>query len=475
LERAGSERAGPDRCPGALTIHQAADGGLARVRLPGGRLTGKQLRTLRSAAVELGLGYLELTSRGNVQLRGLRDNSEAELSERLAAAGLLPSITHERARNLLASPLSGIDGGGFTDISSLVPELDARLCDSPRLAELSGRFLFALDDGRGDLTSFGADISFKALSNGQFELSLAGRVISSTVDTARVAETATEAAVAFLDERREQNSSAWRIWELLDGAARVAARLGRVPPEGVPHEEIPLKGIPYEVEVSLVDPRCDPGQPDSGQPEPGRAETGRAETGRAETGRAETGRADPGRVEPGRVEPGRVEPGRVGLITEAALSVLAPLGRISASQCELLSEAAAEHEIRVTPWRTVILRKLDNARHWLGEFAAAGLVTEPDSPWAGVTSCTGRPGCSSALADVRTDATRVVLSTMPGSSADLPVHWAGCERRCGRPAGKVIEVLATAEGYEVIGEDRRSAPNHDLDQITTALTAARSR
>src|SRR3954468_18835961 len=101
----------PDACPGALQTHAAADGALARVRVPGGLLTPGQLRVLAAAARDLGDGALELTSRGNLQLRGLAGGAEAELGNRLAAAGLLPSQTHERVRNVLASALSGRAGG----------------------------------------------------------------------------------------------------------------------------------------------------------------------------------------------------------------------------------------------------------------------------------------------------------------------------------------------------------------------------
>ncbi|MCM3925515.1 nitrite reductase, partial [Frankia sp. AiPs1] len=31
----------------------------------------------------------------------------------------------------------------------------------------------------------------------------------------------------------------------------------------------------------------------------------------------------------------------------------------------------------------------------------------------------------------------------------LPVHWSGCARRCGQPAGEVVEAVADATGYRV--------------------------
>src|SRR4051812_5676374 len=126
-------RDAPDRCPGAVQVHAAADGGLARVRLPGGRLTAPQLEALRTAAAELGDPVLELTSRANIQVRALRPGAERELGARLADAGLLPSETHERVRNIIASPLGG------PDIRDTVAEFDARLCATPALAGLPGR------------------------------------------------------------------------------------------------------------------------------------------------------------------------------------------------------------------------------------------------------------------------------------------------------------------------------------------------
>ncbi|MDR7274481.1 precorrin-3B synthase [Catenuloplanes atrovinosus] len=219
-------RTGPDACPTALQVHAAADGGLARVRIPGGVVTADQARVLARAARELGDGHLDQTSRGNLQLRALPPGAETELGARLAEAGLLPSATHERARNIVASPLSGLDGAGLADVRPLIGELDAALCAAPALAALSGRFLFALDDGRGDVAALHADICLAAVAGGGFALLLDGVDHGVRTPAGDAPGLAVAAAEAFLAERAAQGSAGWRMSEIDQGATRVAARLG---------------------------------------------------------------------------------------------------------------------------------------------------------------------------------------------------------------------------------------------------------
>ena len=221
-----------------MQVHPAADGGLARVRIPGGVVTRSQWQVLIDASADLGDGHLDLTSRGNVQLRGLSVGAETELADRLTQAGLLPSPSHERVRNLLASPLTGRDRLGRADLRPLVDAFDRALVARPALAELSGRFLFALDDGRGDVASMGADVAVLATGPDEATVLIAGAPARGiALSSAVVAMLA--AAEAFLAERAEQNSNAWRVGELADGPARVAARLPgdalqRVVPSGAP-------------------------------------------------------------------------------------------------------------------------------------------------------------------------------------------------------------------------------------------------
>jgi precorrin-3B synthase len=201
-----------DVCPGAWQVHQAADGALARVRLPGGTLTADQLATLAGVATEFGAGTVELTARGNVQVRGITDTVAvaAEIAPRLHDAGLLPSPTHERVRNIVASPLSG-RAGGRRDVRPWVRELDAAIRATPPLADLGGRFWFSLDDGRGDVSGLRADVGVHVGDSG-CALLLAGRDTGVRLDERDVVDTLVEIAMHFLEIR----GKAWRVNELDD-------------------------------------------------------------------------------------------------------------------------------------------------------------------------------------------------------------------------------------------------------------------
>lgn len=202
-----------DACPGALQVHQAADGALVRVRLPGGRLTADQLAALARASNELASATLELTARGNLQLRAITD--VMAVADAIANAGLLPSPTHERVRNIVASPLSG-RVGGLADVQSWVGELDAAICAEPLLAQLGGRFWFSIDDGRADVSGLGADVGVHVLADGCAVL-LDGRDTGVRLAPDDVVPTLTELAVRFTQMR----GNYWRVNELIDPSVLV--------------------------------------------------------------------------------------------------------------------------------------------------------------------------------------------------------------------------------------------------------------
>jgi precorrin-3B synthase len=182
-----------DRCPGVLRLHEAADGMLARIRLPGGRLPARGLRAVAELA-QRGNGIIELTSRAGVQVRGLRAGEGPAAAEMLRRAGLLPSPAHDLARNILASPLAGRHPRARAEIDCLVEELDRLICADPELAALPGRFLFAVDDGSGVLGGPVATIGLVAESARRFRLTLSGRDSGRRASLTGAAALACEAA-----------------------------------------------------------------------------------------------------------------------------------------------------------------------------------------------------------------------------------------------------------------------------------------
>ncbi|WP_443333804.1 precorrin-3B synthase [Streptomyces sp. CB02923] len=433
-----------DACPGALRLHSAADGALARLRLPAGLLTSRQALSLAEAADTLGDGHLSLTSRGNAELRGLDDADAAPLADLLRAAGLLPSDRHERVRNIVASPLAGLDGHGAHDAASVqewARELDLLLCASATAPALSGRFLFALDDGRGDMAALGGDVTLVAESGGTALLRIGDATEALRLPGCDAPRAALAAAEAFLSVAQEAGNGSWRVRELPPGydAAAVRALLRTRLPQ------------PYETTAAPA-------------PEPPRPPLPGAHTAPDGT---------------------------------RALSVLAPLGRLTTAHLRRLAAIAAQDacgELRMTPWRGVVLPGLPPtaAGPRLRELATAGLVTDPASPWYGLGACTGRPGCAKSLSDVRADAVAALHQdgTGPhqdgtGSPADgtglLPVHWSGCARRCGHPHGAWVDVVATGDAYEVSVRGTRHAapatttvPTTEPGRLADAVASARA-
>jgi precorrin-3B synthase len=122
------------------------------------------------------------------------------------------------------------------------------------------------------------------------------------------------------------------------------------------------------------------------------------------------------------------------------------------------AELAPEGALRITPWRRMVIRDLElpaalAVRELL---ASVGLIVEPDSAWSRITACAGRPGCARSLTDVHADARAFAAEAQP---LGVRVHWAGCERGCGTPAGTLVQVLATANGYRTHGENLLGEPD----------------
>lgn len=187
-------------------------------------VSAAQLEALAEAATRFAAGTLELTARGNLQLRGITDTDA--VADAVAAAGLLPSVTHERVRNIVASPLSG-RRGGLADIRPWVAELDGAIRTDPDLAGLPGRFLFSIDDGTADVSGLAADTGAHVLHDGA-ALLLAGRDTGIRLRHEEAVEVLLTVARRFVQVR----GNAWRTNELDDPTVLLAGFVPSAPAGG---------------------------------------------------------------------------------------------------------------------------------------------------------------------------------------------------------------------------------------------------
>ena len=111
-------------CPTVHAPMPSGDGLLVRVKPFGGRITGLALAAFAEAVTAYANGVVELTGRGNLQVRGVRD--VGAFAQAIVAAGLADAdAKREARRNVIAVPPCD---------DALVVEAEAVLADTPGLA-----------------------------------------------------------------------------------------------------------------------------------------------------------------------------------------------------------------------------------------------------------------------------------------------------------------------------------------------------
>lgn len=223
-------------CPGALRPMLSGDGLVVRIRPPFGRLSAAQAAAIARAAEAHGNGIIDLSTRANLQLRGVAERSHAPLIDDLRAHGLIdPDIETESLRNLIVTPFR--DPGTET----LAATLTAALAGMPRLP---GKFGFAVDTGpRPVLAAASADIRLERSADGGLILRPDGSPLGRRLtDLARDATGMAEWFVAAGGVR--------------NGRGRMAALVatGAVPPgcTVAPAEPLPVPGPGLRAEGALV-------------------------------------------------------------------------------------------------------------------------------------------------------------------------------------------------------------------------------
>ncbi len=136
-------------CPGLHDPMMSGDGLLARVRPRFGRLTMDQATALDALSKSCGNGIIEITSRGNLQVRGL--HAHARFVDGVCDAGLGErDPVRERRRSVVAAP--------FAD-EVLVGWLEQALMETASLDGLPPKFTIRVDGGPVSIADVPADVA----------------------------------------------------------------------------------------------------------------------------------------------------------------------------------------------------------------------------------------------------------------------------------------------------------------------------
>lgn len=414
----------PSACPGLLRIVPARDGGLCRVKLPGGRLTAPQARAIALASQRWASGVLELTNRANLQLRGVRPDGADALVAALQAAGLGPADpAADDVRNLLLSPAAGRDPQQLRDVRPLAAELLALLEGDRRLHGLSAKFALQLDGGEAlARLDHPHDVWLSARAEG-FVLGLAG--------------TPVDAPLGLIPAGREVATVATLLHRFLDLAGPEQSRMRQLLVQH-PVEEL-LVGL------DLLPAESQPRAP-------------------AESARRLG------------IHPQR----QSGLCWVGAQPALGRLPATTLAAVADLAERLGNGDLHLTPWQGLLLPDIpvDKAAELLAVLAALELTADPAAPLARLVACTGSAGCAKGQADTKGDALRLA-GQLP---ADVEVHLSGCPRSCALAGQAPHTLLAVAPGrYDLFARDatqpgpgRRRATQLSLDEAAAWLARSPS-
>ena len=337
---------------------QSGDGLVVRVRPTLGRLTPVQAQGLASLAQQYASPVLELTSRANLQLRGVCPDSYPALINGLRSLGLLDERADAEARrNLLLSPFWTESDGTPAICDALNRALAAT--DAPALP---GKFGFAIDMGaQAVLRSASADIRLERLGD-QMLVYADGAATGACVPLQQAVPTAMELARWFV-----------ACGGVVNGRGRMARLL-------------PRQALPAPFTTAPV-------------PE---------------------------------------APADIPTVGPCATGVVVGLefGQLPA---ETLHQLAALAQLRITPWRGLVLEGLHIAPK-LPE-----LITHTGDARLRVMACTGAPGCTQALGPTRALA-RFLGPLLP---AGRTAHVSGCSKGCAHH-GATLTLVARAMGFDLI-------------------------
>lgn len=386
---------------GLFFLTPVKDSFMSRLRIPGGVLKSHQLRELARIAQELTSGYVQVTTRANLQMRLIQAKDAPEFLQRIQAIGLhTRGAGGDNIRNLTMNPTAGIDPVELIDVQPFVQQLGQLIINDRAFYNLPRKFNIAYDGGGliGSVEDTN-DIGVKAVKVGDeilFRIALGGatghksfaRDLGVIVPPAEINKVVVAIVRVFIEKGCRTNRKKARLKHLLETMsfdeylALVEKKLGK-PLRRAPYEVAQMRWASQELAHSHV---------------------------------------------------GDFPQKQIGF---SYVGATCPIGNITPKQMLRVAELAELYgsgEVRLTVWQNFIIPNVPEAFVATLKKALdkAGLPTKQSNLASGVIACTGNSYCKFAQANTKGHALEVIKQLEKKLELDQPVniHVTGCPNSC---------------------------------------------
>ena len=386
---------------------------MMRIRMPNGFTNAAQLRAIADLSLECGTGFVDITTRQQLQLRGFAVGDLQHIWDRLRAVDLVSLQTGmDNIRNIVGCPLAGLTEHELFDGSRAVREFNDGFLRNKAFTNLPRKFNVAItacteNCTHGETQDLSLTPAVKIIAGEEvkgFNVAVGGKIGSGGF------RAATPLGVFC---RPEEAASLCSHITLIyrDHGPRRARNRARL--------------------AFLVD-----------------------EWG-ADRFRAELERRMGGRLMPqGRDARANKHTDHLGVSRQkqnglCAVGLNVPVGRITGPQLREVASLAERYgtgDLRVTTGQNLILTSIpeDRVSDLTAEPLLRDLPSHPSGVMRGVVSCTGIDYCHMALIETKelAVATAKALEQRLGSPKKLlSMHWSGCPAGCGNHLGADIGLL----------------------------------
>jgi ferredoxin-nitrite reductase len=436
---------------------------MMRLRIPNGILGSQQMRVLAAIIQRYGDdGNADITTRQNLQLRGIRLEDIPDIFQRLKSVGMTSVQSGmDNVRNITGSPMAGLDADELIDTRELVQQVQDMITNygqgNYQFTNLPRKFNIAIEGGRDN--SVHAEINDIAFVPAYKEGELGLNVVVGGFFSAKRCEAAISMNVWVRPNEEVVNLCRGILEVYRDHGLRANRQKSRLM---WLIDEWGIEEFRARVENHLGYPLATAAEKDA----------------------LDWEKRDHLGVFPQKQE---------GL---SYIGLCVPVGRLLADDMfdlARIAEVYGSGELRLTVEQNVIIPNIpnENIPTLLSEPLLAKFTPNPTPLERALVSCTGAQFCNFALIETKNQAVDLIrqLDAELNIPRGVRIHWTGCPNSCGQPQVADIGLMGTkarkdgkaVEGVDLymggkVGKDahlgtcvQKGIPCDDLKSVLTSI------